>query len=89
VLQGATFAAQVAALKAGWPQARCLIQKGNRWLLLSQPEQEFNEQATQRLTASLRRQGIAYVCANQTGWLRHGTRRREVQEWFSPNAVVS
>ena len=26
---------------------------------------------------------------NQTGWLRHGTRRREVQEWFSPNAVVS
>ncbi len=89
VLQGVTFAGQVAALKAEWPQAQCLIQKGNCWLLLSQPEQEFNEQATLRLTASLRRQGIAYVCANQTGWLRHGTRRREVQEWFSPNAVVS
>jgi retron-type reverse transcriptase len=159
VLQGATFAGQVAALKAEWPQARCLIQKGNRWLLLPgfvgasparerkeqshtgcaptgdfcsdrlnelnqnplqlpQPtpalpfqgggrgrakptppmtrggregfglygQTEFDEQATRRLTASLRRQGIAYVCANQTGWLRHGTRRREVQEWFSPNA---
>ena len=136
VLQGVTFACQAAALQAGWPQAQCLIQKGKRWLLLSQPEHElnpdcraidfhnnraascaptvarlevsqtrfrrsnekskwanglleFNEQATHRLTASLRRQGIAYVCANQTGWLRHGTRRREVQEWFSPNAVVS
>jgi hypothetical protein len=120
VLQGVTFAGQVAALKAEWPQARCLIQKGNRWLLLSQPVgaasaaittpsaersiaaeaaptgeyranelSGFNEQALHRFTASLRRRGIAYVCANQTGWLRHGTRRREVQEWFSPNAVVS
>jgi len=89
VLQGATFGAQAASLKSAWPQAQHLIQKGNRWLWLSQPGQEFNAQSIQRLTASLRRQGVAYVCANQTGWLRHGTRRREVQAWFSPNAVVS
>jgi hypothetical protein len=89
VLQGVSFSGQAAALQAEWPQAQCLIQKGNRWLLLSQPGQEFNAQATHRLTAGLRRQGIAYVCANQTGWLRHGTRRRAVQAWFSPNAVVS
>ena len=85
VLQGATFVAQAAALQAEWPQAQCLIQKGNRWVQLSQPGQELNAPASQRLTASLRRQGIAYVCANQTGWLRHGTRRREVQTWFDPN----
>jgi len=89
MLQAATFSGQVAALKTEWTQAQCLIQKGNRWLLLSQPEQKFDKQATHRLTASLRRQGLAYVCANQTGWLRHGIRRREVQEWFSPNAAVS
>jgi len=126
VLQGANFAGQVAALKAGWSQAgvttparkslenclhppgartsarplvQCLIQKGNRWLWLAQPElsrpelsrpeQEFDELAIHRLTASLRRQGIAYVVAHQTGWLRHGTRRREVREWFSPHAAVS
>jgi hypothetical protein len=86
VLQGATFVAQAAALQAEWPQAQCLIQKGNRWVQLSQPGQELNAPASQRLTASLRRQGIAYVCANQTGWLRHGTRRREVRTWFVPHA---
>jgi len=84
ILQATTFAGQVAALRAEWPQAQCLIQKGNRWLLLAQPGLEFNAQAADRLKASLRRQQIAYVCANQTGWLRHGTRRREVREWFSP-----
>jgi len=84
ILQATTFAGQVAALRAEWPQAQCLIQKGNRWLLLAQPGLEFNAQAADRLKASLRRQRIAYVCANQTGWLRHGTRRREVREWFSP-----
>jgi hypothetical protein len=89
VLQGATFASQVATLRAGWPQVQCLIQKGNRWLLLAQPGLELDESAAARLTASLRRQGIAYICANQTGWLRHGTRRREVREWFYPNAPVS
>ena len=88
VLQGATFVAQAVALQAEWPQAQCLIQKGNRWVRLSQPGQELNAPASQRLTASLRRQGIAYVCANQTGWLRHGTRRREVRAWFNPKAVA-
>jgi hypothetical protein len=89
VLQGATFVAQAAALQAEWPQAQCLIQKGNRWVQLSQPGQELNAPASQRLTASLRRQRIAYVCANQTGWLRHGARRREVQTWFDPNAELA
>jgi hypothetical protein len=36
------------------------------------------------LQAALRRRGIPYVRAAQTGWLKHGTRRREIVEWFLP-----
>ena len=87
VLHGATFAAQASALQAAWPEAHCLIQKGNRWLLLSQGGRELNATATRHLMASLRRRGLAFVCANQTGWLRHGTRRREVQTLFHPSQL--
>jgi hypothetical protein len=84
ILQGVCFTHQASELKDAWRDSHCLIQKGNRWRSLAQPGLELDAVARDRLQASLRRQGVAYVCADQTGWLRHGARRREVREWFSP-----
>ncbi len=79
VLQGETFAAQAAALQAQWPAAQCLIQKGYQWveLLPLQP-------AMQPTTATAH---PARVRAVQTGWLLHGTRRREITHWFIPHST--
>lgn len=41
------------------------------------------------LQADLRRRGIAYLRAAQTGWLKHGTRRREIVEWFLPTHATT
>ncbi len=134
-LDAASFAGQCDALRAAWPQALCLIEKGNRFLSLSPWERvgvrekdaaarfegahirrvrtahadqafahavacddgrngaqcapyglghEFDAVGVQAFKARLRAAGVAYVCAAQTGWLRHGARRREIVEWFVP-----
>lgn len=81
VLQGETFAAQAAALQAQWPGALCQIQKGYQLIalqpILSQP------------AVLSQRPQPARVRAVQTGWLRHGTRRREITHWFIPHSTVS
>ena len=38
--------------------------------------------AVAALLADFRRRGMPYLLADQTGWLKHGTRRREIVEWF-------
>ena len=81
VLQGETFAAQAAALQAQWPAALCQIQKGYQLLELA-PLQL----ATQPTTTTVM---PARVRAVQTGWLRHGTRRREITNWFIPHSTAS
>ena len=73
VLQGETFAAQVAALQFEWPGADCQIQKGWQMLPVPVPEQRPTPTPRTRLQA------------RQTGWLRHGTRRREITRWFVPH----
>jgi RNA-directed DNA polymerase len=77
VLQGETFATQAAALQAQWPAALCQIQKG--YLLLELPQQQPTTPASAAQPARVR--------AVQTGWLRHGTRRREITHWFIPHAA--
>lgn len=101
VLEAASFAAQCEVLRAEWPQALCLIEKGNRWVVLGESgpgfrcaasglrdrawrEREFDATGVEAFKAGLRAARVAYVCAAQTGWLRHGVRRREVLEWFVP-----
>jgi RNA-directed DNA polymerase len=81
VLQGETFAAQAAALQALWPGAQCQIQKGFQWvdLPIAPPETPHSSQIAQP----------ARVRAVQTGWLRHGTRRREITHWFIPHPIPS
>ncbi len=81
ILQGETFAAQAAALQAHWPAAQCLIQKGYQWVELP-PLQP----ATQHTNVTA---PPARVRAVQTGWLRHGTRRREITQWFIPHSTPS
>lgn len=81
VLQGETFAAQVAALQAEWPAAQCQIQKGYQLIELP-PLQPAKLPAI--ATATPQR-----VRALQTGWLRHGTRRREIAHWFIPHSTAS
>ena len=71
VLQGETFAAQVAALQAQWPDADGQIEKG--WQMRPVPPQRPTPAPRPR------------VQARQTGWLRHGTRRREITRWFVPH----
>ncbi|MDP2903831.1 MAG: RNA-directed DNA polymerase [Methylovulum sp.] len=45
---------------------------------------EYHPEKMPALLANLRRLGVSYCVAKQTGWLRHGTRRRELCEWFIP-----
>ncbi|OGS97614.1 MAG: hypothetical protein A3K04_00135 [Gallionellales bacterium RBG_16_56_9] len=71
VLQGETVARQTAELRALWPGAVCLIQKGYQCMVW-QPLHAQPATPPQR------------VHARQTGWLRHGTRRREISDWFIP-----
>ena len=73
VLQGETFSAQVAALQSEWPDADGQIEKG--WQMLPVPPQRPSPSLVRR----------ARVQAKQTGWLRHGTRRREITRWFVPH----
>lgn len=62
VLQGSTLAEQVAWLRSQWPHAVCSVQKGFETLRF----------------APLQTPDGSRVHAVQTGWLRHGTRRREI-----------
>jgi hypothetical protein len=75
-LQGETFAARAAALQAQWPTAVCQIQKSN--LLLELPLQHPTTPASTPQPARVR--------AVQTGWLRHGTRGREITYLFIPHS---
>ena len=83
VLQGGTFAAQAAALQAQWPAALCQIQKGYQLLELA-PLHLATPPASTTTTVM-----PARVRAVQTGWLRHGTRRREITHWFIPHSTAS
>lgn len=62
VLQGTTLGEQVAWLRSQWPHAVCKVQKGYETLHF----------------APLQAPDGSLVYAQQTGWLRHGTRRREI-----------
>lgn len=66
VLQGTTLSEQVAWLRSQWPHAACSVQKGC---------------ATMRF-APLQAPDGSRVHARQTGWLRHGTRRREITKFL-------
>lgn len=67
VLQGATLAQQVAWLRAQWPQAVCCVQKGCQTLRFA----PFGPPNGSR------------VHARQTGYLRHGGRRREINQIYT------
>ncbi|MFZ2990945.1 hypothetical protein [Ideonella sp.] len=71
VLQGSTFAQQVSSLRQQWPQARTVVHKGAERL---------------HFPPSAAADG-SRVHAVQTGWLRHGTRRREIVQWHRVPAV--
>lgn len=62
VLQDTTLAEQAAWLRSQWPHAVCSVQKGFETLRF----------------APLQTPDGSRVHAVQTGWLRHGTRRREI-----------
>ncbi len=66
VLQGTTLAEQVAWLRQQWPHAVCEVQKGFEWLRF----------------APLQTPDGSRVQAVQTGWLKHGTRRREITDFY-------
>lgn len=66
VLQGTTLSEQVAWLRQQWPRAVCVVQKGCEWLRF----------------APLRVPDGSRVRATQTGWLKHGTRRREITDFY-------
>lgn len=68
VLQGETLPKQVQWLRQQWPHAVCEVQKGIDTLRFG----------------PLAAPDGSRVCAMQTGWLRHGTRRREIERWFIP-----
>ena len=72
VLQGETLARQVEWLRQQWPHAVCEVQKGMETL---------------RFGPLVAADG-SRVCAMQTGWLRHGTRRREIERWVIPGRRV-
>ncbi len=95
VLQGETFARQAEVFAWAWPGAWQFLQRGNRWV--TRPAVHEHSRAPRQrplrllsalevtaLQADLRCRGIAYLRADQTGWLKHGTRRREIVEWFLP-----
>ncbi len=62
VLQGTTLAQQITWLRSQWPHAVCSVQKGFETLRF----------------APMQQPDCSRVHAQQTGWLRHGTRRREI-----------
>lgn len=86
VLSGVTFVQQRDAMQIGAPKAKCFIQRGYRFYLFRKrlPAWDYRPEQMPALLSYLRRIGVAYCVAKQTGWLRHGTRRREVCEWFFP-----
>ena len=91
VLEGATFAQQSRVLQHGQPATHCFIQRGCRFYQLQSgsPHLEYRPEQLAAVLANLRRLGGAYRVAKQTGWLRHGTRRRELCEWFIPHPLVN
>jgi RNA-directed DNA polymerase len=66
VLQGTTLTEQVVWLRQQWPHAVCEVQKGFEWLHF----------------APLQAPDGSRVRAAQTGWLKHGTRRREITDFY-------
>ncbi len=91
LLEGVTFAQQACALQHGQQATHCLIQRGCRFygLQSGRPHLEYRPEQLAVVLANFRQQGVAYRVAKQTGWLRHGTRRRELCEWFIPKSYCS
>ena len=90
VLQGETYARQAEVFARDWPEAWRLLQRGNRWAVMPAASQHLpTAPQAAALQADLRRRAIPYVRAAQTGWLKHGTRRREIVEWFVPAACLT
>jgi hypothetical protein len=91
VLEGATFAQQSRVLQQGQPATHCFIQRGCRFYQLQSgsPHLEYRPEQLAVVLANFRRLGVAYRLAKQSGWLRHGTRRRELCEWFIPHPLVN
>lgn len=71
VLSGTTLAEHVAWLRKQWPHAVCSVQKGCETLRF----------------APLQMPDGSSVHAVQTGWLRHGTRRREITLFQVPMEI--
>jgi Reverse transcriptase (RNA-dependent DNA polymerase) len=71
VLQGETLARQTQWLREQWPAAVCELQKGFETLRFAP------------LKPGAAPEGCR-VRAEQTGWLRHGSRRREISGWRLP-----
>ena len=66
VLQGVTLTEQIQCLRDEWPHAVCEVQKGFETLCF----------------APLKTADGSRVQAEQTGWLRHGVRRREITRFL-------
>jgi hypothetical protein len=96
VVQGVTLGQQIQAARAAWPCARVLIQQGNRfsvwysWQEGRNPALQASIPVGQHgsLLTHFRTVNQPYVVVVQTGWLRHGVRRREVREWFVPGSFL-
>lgn len=90
IVQGVTLSQQIQAVRQAWPCATVLIQEGNRfsvwypWQDGRNPalKARIRDKQTGRVLTHYRTTRQPYVVAVQTGWLRHGTRRREVREWW-------
>ena len=84
VLDGIYWRQQLAFLQAGYAGAVAVLEKGCWWVCVSNQQSStlISPSTVAQSTQVFRREKVPYVVAAQTGWLRHGLRRREVQEWF-------
>lgn len=73
VIEGSNWREQLAWLVKNWPHAEHFVQKGYETYHLPRPAAT---QAPEQQTAQLH--------AIQTGYLRHGLRRREINRWCVP-----
>jgi len=96
IVHGVTLGQQIQAVRQAWPAATVLIQEGNRFSVWYPWQNRRNPalmarvpcRYTARWLARYRTLNQPYVVVVQTGWLRHGVRRREVREWFVPDSFL-
>ncbi len=90
IVQGVTLGQQIQAAREAWPAATVLIQEGNRFSVWYPWQNHRNPALMARVPdgyvplwlTRYRTRNQPYVVVVQTGWLRHGVRRREIREWF-------